>query len=573
MWTKLLWPICLFIVVAGIYSLAPGTGFLYDDHEVIQNHQGVTDSAGIIRIFGERHFPNLPYYRPITRTTLLLQKGIWGEDPAPFRVFNAMLMGLAAVLAYSLVRLSAFGFTQTAAGFAAALFALHPVASSCVYPVSSGRETLMPAVWMLIAMHGWLRSGWLAKLVAFAAFAGALLSKEQAIVLPLLFLLADTLRVTPDPPGRCVKRWALRYLPLLAIVTAYIAVRHALFGSAEYVFSGFAGVPVAVLYGMQTVFAPFIELRYEPELNVWLSPARLAFAIAAAVGLIAYMGGKALFWIGWFLVALLPTANLLRQEALFDERYVFLASFGIFAMVSQALPRKRQWYTAAVVILALAAGVSVNRAKYFQDDVVFSRQWLATNPHSVNAEYNLGFALGRQSDYEGAVEHYRNALRLRPDYAFAHNNLANALVALNRVPEALPHFQEAVRLDPDYFDAYFNMGVALCRNGDAEHGIAALERAAVLRPESAAAFINLGNAYAVHGSTQQAMAAFGRGLALAPDSAEAHSNYAVLLANSGRTAEAIAQLREAVRLNPDFEDARRNLEILLASGASHGGVK
>ena len=36
-------------------------------------------------------------------------------------------------------------------------------------------------------------------------------------------------------------------------------------------------------------------------------------------------GGRIVtFWLGWFVLAQLPTANLLVQESTFDERYVLV---------------------------------------------------------------------------------------------------------------------------------------------------------------------------------------------------------------------------------------------------------
>jgi tetratricopeptide (TPR) repeat protein len=406
---------------------------------------------------------------------------------------------------------------------------------------------MMPAVWILGAMCAWLRPGRRAQAGAYVLFAGALLSKEQAVVLPLLFALADVTGMAPDAPGRSVRRWVLRYLPLMPIVGAYFVLRHALFGGTEYVFAGWSGLPLSILYAIQSVFAPFYGLRYEPDLTVWWSPMRLGLAVAALAAIVFYARRDA--------------------EAPFDERYVFLASLGAVAIAARALPEGRVWAAAASAVVLLAAAVSTQRAQYFRDDLAFSRQWLATNPRSVNAEYNFGFSLARAGDYAGAVGHYEKALQLRPDYAFAHNNLANALVALGRSPEAIPHFRQAVRLDPGYFDAHFNMGLALCQGGDLEGGIGALAEASALRPHSAGPHINLGNAYAARGDVQKAASEFERALTLAPESPEAHSNYAALLAGAGRLDEAIGHFREALRLNPELEDARRNLEAVLAARA------
>src|SRR5262249_13229965 len=119
----------LFTSVAAVYAPSYRNGFIYDDTQVIGAQRAPRSAADFARIFAERHFPNLPYYRPITRLTLLGQKTLHGDNPAPFHLANAVLMGLAAAAAYALLRLPVFRIEPAAALAAAALFALHPLAS------------------------------------------------------------------------------------------------------------------------------------------------------------------------------------------------------------------------------------------------------------------------------------------------------------------------------------------------------------------------------------------------------------------------------------------------------------
>ena len=289
--------------------------------------------------------------------------------------------------------------------------------------------------------------------LALIAFTGALFSKEQSVVVPALFGLADALRISADAPGVDVRRWAARYLPIVAIIGFYFAIRHGLFGATEYAFGTWTGPALAVVYALQTIVAPFRELVYEPTLPIWFSAPRLLLAaafvaalVAAAVRTRVVAEPASRFWAGWFILALLPTANLLRQEAHYDERYVFLASLGILALTARvggaladSLNRRRALAGAAVVVLVAAASVSAGRAAYFRDDLEFSRQWLHTESGSLNAHYNLAFALARRGDHAGAVEHYSAAVKIRPDYAYAHNNLGNALVALGRTDKKSLH--------------------------------------------------------------------------------------------------------------------------------------
>lgn len=547
----------LFFAAVACYSVAVPNELIYDDHEVIQNNPAPRDLGAVAQLFQERHFPNLPYYRPLTRTSLLLQKSFSGEDPAPFHLFNAALAGVAGMLAFSLLRLPQFGLGIWPAWAAAAAFALHPIASSCVYPVSSGRETMMPAVWTLAAIYCWLREGPRWQAGAVVSFGLALLSKEQAVIIPVLFVLADVLGLS--------KRQFTRYVPIVLVTAAYLAIRQALFSGTEYTIGDPLGPFWAVLYALQSIFVPFVELHYEPRLAVWLSWPRLAIALLLFAALL-YGSRRTpkpylFFWTGWFLLALLPTANILKQEAPFDERYVLLASLGIFALLAPLIPTRPLPIAAVLLVLA---GISIHRSTYFADDLVFSRQWLRTDPQSVNAEYNLALGSAKRGDYATAVDHYRKATELRPDYTFAHNNLANALAQLGRIEEAIPAYQRAAQLDPTYYDAQFNLGSLLCQTGQFVRCIAVLKEVAHHWPNKLEVQVNLGNALAVQGDLAGAAAAFERALTLEPGSAEAHGNYGNVLARQGQFDQAIAHYREALRLNPNLIDAQRNLEQLLA---------
>jgi tetratricopeptide (TPR) repeat protein len=570
--------------LTAFYVPSARNDFIYDDIQVIQKQQAPRSAADFARVFAEPHFPNLPYYRPVTRLTLLGQKTLHGDDPALFHLGNAALMGGAAVAAYVLLRLPVFRIDGAAALAAAALFALHPLASSTVYPISSGRETLLPSLWTLLAVYAFLQRGprWYA--LALAAFAAALFSKEQSVVVPALFALADGLRLSADAPAGNLRRWAARYLPIAAIVSLYGAIRHGLFGATEYAFGSWAGPVLATAYALQTIVAPFRELVYEPPPPIWFSAPRLLLAAAFVATLVVMALRTRIaaepatrFWAGWFATALLPTANLLRQEAHYDERYVFLASLGVLALAARlggALAdspmARRALAAAAAAALVSAAAVSAGRAAYFSDDLSFSRQWLRTNPDSVNAHYNLAFALARRGDHAGAVEHYGAAVRIRPDYAYAQNNLGNALVALGRTEEGIAALREATRLDPAYADARHNLGIALAGQGKMEEATLELRAAARLDPQRAEVRNNLGNVLAASGRVDEAIPEFLEAVRLRPDFAAAHNNLANALARQGRLREAVEHYSEALRIQPDYREARSNLEVVRQQLGSTG---
>jgi Tfp pilus assembly protein PilF len=366
-------------------------------------------------------------------------------------------------------------------------------------------------------------------------------------------------------------------LPAVLILLAYFVVRQSLFGDSQYQLGSLSGPLYSFLYAIQTFFIPTLQLVYEPPLQVWLSPVKLgtALGLTAALCIIAVRAGKPLrpviwFWSGWFTFTLLPTANLLRQEAGYDERYLFLASLGIVGILSAITtwkwkPRTGTWLVkwAAVTVVVLCAFVTLHRASYFKDDYAFSWQWLRTDPRSFNAHYNLGLALAREGKRQGAMTQYSEALEINPEHAQARNNLGSSLFEIGRVEEAILEFSKAVKIDADYVDAHFNLGNALARQGRTEEAIIHFQRAVKLAPTKATFQNNLGNALAAAGRIEEGIGHFKEAVRLQPDYSEAYNNLGVALASQGKLPEAVGQFNEALRHQSNYGDARRNREIVL----------
>jgi len=658
----------LFLVAATYATSSLENGFVYDDFQMILSRKGARSVADVAGLFAEPSFPNLPYYRPVTTTTLMLQRAVHGDNPAPYHLFNILLIGVAALLTNALLRLPAFNVEKIPALLASALFCLHPIASSVVYPASSGRETLLPSALTLLAVYAYLRPGRKWYGLALFAFAAALFSKEQAVIVPVLFLLADLLGLSGEPPGRtlstlerkygnvCGERdgsssrsddeldapnlrggatkksarpvatrradgacgrslrwssskmakhrlpppalilprkphlqtlpylrssvlsqWMLRYLPITPIMLIYIGVRRLLFEGTEFTFGSLGGPFLSIAYALQDIFLPFVELHYEPTTAIWLSWPRLAVSLSLlilmillAIRLWPSIHRVAWFWLGWFVVNLLPTANLLKQEAPFDDRYVFLASLSVFAMTASIAsgfwsrePAARLLLISGLVLVACSAAISHHRASYFRDDASFSRQWLKTNPGSVNAHFDMGAALVRRSEFEQAIKHYTEVLRIRPGYTTAHNNLGDALLKSGRVAESLPYFSKALQLNPGYADAHYNMATALAQQNQLQEAIQYFSEVLRLRPSFAEAHNNLGNVLAKQKRLDEAIEHYSKALQAHPDNADAHNNWANALVEQGKLEESIDHYSTALEIRPDFVEAKRNLSVVL----------
>ena len=612
-WQRLIPPLALFLIVSAVYLPSTRNGFVYDDEVLITDETRPTRPAQVLRAFTERHWPNLPYYRPVTRVTFLLQKYLHDDDPGPYHLFNILLMGLAAVAAYVLLRSPVLRIRRAVAALAALVFGVHPVASMTVYPICSGRETLLPAALMLLSTTAWLGRGRGTRGCAWVLFTLALFAKEQAVVLPALFVVADVAGLTDAPPENRPARWLARYWPIFLILAVYLPIRFALFGGTELA-TDLARYPwrpfLSYLYALQILVLPFTETVYEPTLSVWLSAWRLGVALAAvgclAVAVVVNRPGLSrftLFWGAWFFVLQLPTANLLRQEAKFAERYVFLAGLGIVAITAHLV--SQHWdrvvvRRATVVFVCLAAivlaALSMGRRAAFVDDYAFSAQWAKTDPHAPIALNNLGNEFIKRGRLEEAEQMLRRSIAVHPVHADAHFNLGLALYKQGRLPGSIGEYRIALEQDPACFadynlglaladvgdtqgardayeaalvkkpnhaDSHYNLALLLARGGDPAAALQHLLEASRLRTDDVETVYNLGVTYEALGRNGDAMAAYEQTVALKSGHTNAHYNLANLLLREADNDGAIRHYREVLRLDPADQQARWNLEAAL----------
>ncbi len=554
--------------VAALYLPFVCNGFLYDDHVLILEPKPLDGPKDVVALFTQPYYPTMAYYRPVTASSFLVQRSLLGESPTSFHLVNVGLALIVTLTAYSVMRLPRLRIAAGPAWLAAVLFAVHPVASSCVLPVS-GRDTLVATTLVMASLVAFCRRGrgWYAW--GLVAFLLALLTKEMSALLPLLLLLADLLGVSESAPGRSPAGWLRRYLPIAAVVLAYAIVRQLLFPDLTRPPGALSDVALSLLYALQITVAPFRYLLYEPRPDGWISWWRIVGAIGLPASLLVALRTlgtetrrRIAFWTGWFLIGWLPTANLLWQETRFAERYLLLSSLALFAIPASLLTTswnrvvvRRLVLTGAGVLALLYAGIVLHRGPLWKEEAFYAA-WTAHDEQNVVANFNHANTLDRLGRTGESVERYERTLALDPDHDGAHNNLGNLLMRLGQQGPALVHFEAAVRINPNNYKAQNNLGSALAVRGRLDEAAARFRRALQLRPDYASAHVNLGHALVYGGDTARARSHFNTAIALDPQLADAHYGLGSALLAEGHPENAVKAFTEALRLDPGHANAR-----------------
>jgi Tfp pilus assembly protein PilF len=490
-----------------VYGTALRGEYLWDDIPLVRDNPLLRGLHGLARIFttdlwGGATGGSMPIYRPLPMASLWLQALLTDRSLVAFRVGNLLLHGACAGLLYAWIRRD--GVRPGIAALCALAFALHPSATEVVLWVV-GRHDSLGAVFALAGLLAWCRREPTTRsdLVAAFACACAFASKESYAIVPAL--LAITLRSgQASLTTRAIIRRAGRLAPVVGAVLGVFAVRAAL-GIASS--NDQVTAPLAehlVHYGTLLVhyFVQVTSFTTGTTIQTYRPlPARQALAaIGLVVACIAPLAlawrrgwtraGKALFGVGWFLLALVPHAVSLPLFGLYGNRYAYFPMMGLAVALAHGLaaldarwPATSRWMLPLVAsLLVIPALRSATASAHWRDDLTLYGDDLSRRPTDGRVLYHYGYAVWRRRGCPAAVPWFARAARFAPDEPHAWHNLTTCLIELGHPADAIAPARHALALDPTNAKNYYNLGVALLGAGQGAAGIVALRRAIALDP-------------------------------------------------------------------------------------------
>ncbi len=494
------WLRCLLLVLIGFSVRIPALQgqSIWDDDYLTRANPFIKSPLLILEVFRHHLFPESfsAHYRPVQNISYIFDYLLWNENFYGFHLSSLLFHCAAAVVLYLLLRKLLEGLVQGTvlaspedparsaatvswfAFFIALLWVVHPVHSAAVDYVSGRADSLgvffgcLGALLFLKARTLSARSlRWLTFAAAWLTGLLALCSRESACLWPLLFLLylfgferSMKSRQRWVTVGACLLLFAvyygLRQLPSArpadgpssnwsALVRGVLMLR-ALGDYGRLMF--YPGN----LHMERTVFSPNgfsgEQGRQHAIAMEYLSLAGLA-VVAGLVFLCSRRGPgqrTRIFGAVWFIMAYLPTSNLVELNATVAEHWLYLPSIGFIIFVAGCvmdLPVKWRQVSvgfACLAVLALGARSAI-RSSDWESNEVFARRTIAAGGGSIRVALLLGQVYLNRGDYVEAEHLFRKALQMCPDYPTARNNLATALVHQGKEKEADGLFAQATK--------------------------------------------------------------------------------------------------------------------------------
>jgi protein O-mannosyl-transferase len=596
----------ILILLASLpYLNTLANGFVYDDRDQVLENPYIHSFRYIAKIFGSTvwTFQGAQgvsnYYRPLMTFAYLISYKIFGRLPFGFHLVN-LVLHVAVVLLLFVLTERLFQ-DRLLSLIAAGLFALHPIHTESVAWIAAITD-LELSLFFLLTFLLYLRLPgpqppnrryWLSYAFMLLTYGLALLSKEQALVLPALIIVYEHF-YRAGSATRQFREKLRRYLPLCLVAAGYIAFR-------LFVLGGFApaiwrpGLPwkevllsaVALVGGyLAKVIWPvhLVAFYVFREIHTFRDPHVLAglAGLIVCAGLFAYLWKNArplsfaLLWMG---ATLAPVLNARWMPAqVFAERYLYLPSVGFCWLIGGAVGKfwreahigspsatrrlARQAIALGVVVVAcLYAIATVERNRDWRSDEVLYRRTLELQPDAQVIHTNLGVYYSDHGDWAAAEREWTLALGPGKPSAVTLNDLGLVRKNQKRYGEAADLFEQAIALRPKYMAPYKNLAEMYAEMGRLEDADRQYQQAVSLAPLDVNARNSYGHFLLQQGRNAEAREEFARS-AEADANAEAYDNLGDLDLAAGDRSKARADYEAAVALNDIDNHAYFGLAML-----------
>lgn len=514
-------PVVLVAVVALAASVSGlFNGYAADDLHLIAEDPRAHSFADPASVFAAPYWPapfNRDLYRPLATSSFAVQWTLGGGSPLVFRVVSYLLYAVTSLAVLALARRF---LPEMVAVAVALLFAAHPVHVEAVAQGVNQGEQLVGLIsivavirYLDIRRHGWpTLTDWVTFSVAYAL---ACLFKENALVLPGLFVAAELTLVQGAPRER-VRRLAPGLLAVALLGGIFLAVRARVLGSFVGSFTADALVGQGIwgrLLTMLQVVPQWVRLLVWPaHLHGDYSPAVIEQATAVGaiqlLGLVLLAGAAALAWltrrsapavafgllvcaVGLFPISnvLLPTGIVLSERSLYLPSVGFLLAGGaLCARYLTTRPQRSRTLALGTGVLVIAGVArSAFRHRDWKDHFTFWETTVQDTPLSYRAHYAYGELLADSGDFEGGLRHLQQAITLNPSAYWVETEMGDVYQKMGDCESALGHYAASLEARESQVMVRLSRMSCLLRLGRVEEARAEAGAAERLRENGAGA--------------------------------------------------------------------------------------
>lgn len=541
---KLLFCLVLAGAIAGAYYNALENDFVFDDYLLVAESPLVRSSWPLVDFFFS---PTSLGYRPFRNLSYIIDVRLGGMHPWVFHVSNLVYHWLCACfvffVALRLTNVRSESSSHMAgttpepdwrwrpAIFATALWALHPVLTDAVTYIS-GRRDILGGLCLFFGLWAYLRFrastwrnglqyGWL--FLSCLAYGLGILSKESAIVLPLLCWLADVQQEGFAASLR--RRWALYFLVLFlgAAVLWHFAgpIFWQTFKNSTWYGGSLAGNfatvariwvhDLSLMVFPHTLIGDYSYNAFPASTSFAETEVLLALGVLIAVTIAVTLLARKFPLCGygglWMLVSILPLSHIIPIKEIVAEHYLYVPLFGFCLIVAVLLDavcgeapsrgfvnvrlREAAVYGLLLCVLTAAVMRTVARNRDWKDEETFWSATTRTAPQSARARYNLAGVYKRQGRAREAAREFTSTIAIAPRHADAIVGLGELAFENKQYGHALGYAVQARQIAPQNPRAIYLLSWVKLAVKDVQAAEELFQQAALLMPNSPGVYAGL----------------------------------------------------------------------------------
>jgi len=578
-------PILLLAIfsLVSLIALAPAldADFVYwdDDVNVYENPNIQSLSPENIQaIFTDDVIGN---YNPLPIFTFALEHAAFGMNPQVMHFNNILLHILGVFMVY----LIAFQLKINRWGslLVALLFAIHPMRVESVAWITERKDVLF-ALFYWISLLWYIRSKRKGKhkffWYALMIFPLALLSKIQAVSLPLSMLCVDYLRTGKIRWSDIIQKWPFFLLSLLTGLYGVIALREQgsidpaeterLFHFGDRLIIG-AYSYIIYLYKLIVPY-PMAPMYPYPDGLKWFH-----YTIAAGIlplgGLLYWLWKKEyriwLFGFAFFTMNVIFVLQIVGAgQGFLADRFTYVGYFGFFFISGHYFSKYRwdqkMWKWAVLSLLTLYMVLSFMQSQIWKNSDTMWSHVLKYNDQTPLPFGNRGNYFRDNGIRDKALQDYSSAIKLDGTRHSTYNSRGRLYFQSGELQKALADYNEALSLDPTNGEYYSNRGATYARLGNMQAALEDLNKSVQYKPDHAEAYLNRAITLDALGDPAAAANDLEQYLKLRPNDAEMWFNYAFFSFKANQNARAKGAIDQAIILNANngkYYNTRAKIQI------------
>lgn len=464
------YPVIIVLCVA-VFAQVISFDFSYcDDSEIILNDYERISSLSAIPQEFTRGYMETDYYRPLVYISFIIDAAIGGKSPWIYHLTNIIFHFLICTILFRLLVL--LDFTKEKSALGAMIFAVHPLYVNAVAWIV-GRNDLMLAFFGLLSfmmlVYTAKKFDWLYFILHLLFFAMAALSKETALLLPLVFA-AYLLFVRKEKID--VKSGSIYFAGWFFVIVIWNILR-SIAGLGEKVYRSGADVFIGNLPTVPEFTAKFflpVDLSVLPTFNSFNTIAGIVI-IAIIVFLIIRIRQKnsamILFGAFWFLALTVPGMFMTLLNSHDWNEYLecraYLPSIGLLALFLSLLPQKifseggKLLRLLPIIIVIVLAILAFKEAENYENSLCYYESAVEDSPDRAMYHFLLYKLYHKRKMLAEAEREILATIECNPLHSKYHYNTGAFYYNTGRPAASVRYFNKAIELDSSYKKSYLGL--------------------------------------------------------------------------------------------------------------------